>query len=302
MYGTLFALLFSLVLWLAWNHGTGQTPGWQVGLFIMFPRSTLFTLPDALLAQLADFQQFEEIDSTNAEALRQLQAGATGVRLILANGQTAGRGRRGREWHSPAGAGIYLTLSHPFDTRVEGMQSLSLVTAISVRTALARCGVERVRLKWPNDLLVDRKKLAGILLELRPGQDQNYVVFGIGINVALPPGLPATIGQPVTDLHSQLEQGVDRSRVVTELLGVLLPNLQRFADSGFSEFREQWNQYDCYYNEDIVIQRGNHTLIGRSLGIDEAGALRLRTAVGVEIISGGEIFPSLRPAGFEGKP
>lgn len=253
------------------------------------------SLPSALLEALADFSEFESIDSTNAEALRQIQAGKTGTRAFLALSQTAGRGRRGRAWQSPVGAGIYLSLSRPFGAAMRELQGLSLVTALSVRQALQACGANDLQLKWPNDLLANKKKLAGILLELKQCRDESYVVFGIGINLALPPAVLREIGQPATDLQTLIGGAVERTTVVTEVLTGLLANLQRFEQTGFQGFRDDWNRHDCYYNEDIVLQEGEHRHIGKSLGVDTSGALMLQTAEGLITISGGEIFPSLRP-------
>ena len=255
-----------------------------------------YQLPTELTSAFTEVQQFDTIDSTNAEALRQLQAGKTGSFLLLAHTQTAGRGRRGRPWHSPPGAGIYLTLVRPFARSGGELQALSLVTALSVQEALQHCGVANIRLKWPNDLLVDKKKLGGILLELKSAATARYVVFGVGINLKLPAEIRSAINQPATDLHSLSHQGVDKSTVLAAVLQALLGNLQVFEQSAFQPFQARWNALDHYRDQDIVLQVGDHRKIGKSLGVDDTGALLLQTAAGVEKIGGGEIFPSLSPA------
>jgi BirA family biotin operon repressor/biotin-[acetyl-CoA-carboxylase] ligase len=256
-------------------------------------------LPTALREVFAEFSEFEIIDSTNAEALRQIAAGHTGTRVFLARAQSAGRGRRGREWVSPRDAGIYLSVARPFALSPQALQGLSLVTALSVRQALSQCGASGIHVKWPNDLLVANRKLAGILLELKQGAGQNHVVFGIGINLALPPASVAEISQPVTDLQTLMAGAVDRSAIVSALLTELLGHLERFEQDGFQPFREQWNRHDRYCNEDIVLQEGEQKHLGKSLGVNDFGALLLQTADGIVTINGGEIFPSLRPAAPE---
>lgn len=241
-----------------------------------------------------DIQLLDEIDSTNAEALRQLQAGKTGDWIILANSQTAGRGRRGRHWVSPSGAGIYLSVVKQFTLAADALQGLSLVTALSVQQSLSSLGIKGLQLKWPNDVLHQKKKLAGILLELHQGEPVNHVVFGIGVNLVLPEDSRRQIDRPVTDISSIHASVPDSSTIVAAILEELRINLQDYARAGFKPFADNWNGKDCYLNVDIVIQNGETRTIGRSLGVDESGALIMQTAVGRQVLNGGEIFPSLR--------
>ena len=258
-----------------------------------------YQLNAELLEALTEIQQFVEIDSTNLEAIRLLDAGSTGNILLLAHSQSDGRGRRGKSWHSPPGAGIYMSLVRPFAVSTQALQALSLVTALSVHEALAECGIVGIQLKWPNDLLVNRKKLAGILLELKTRKNQHHVVFGIGINLKLPAAALAEIAQPATDIASISPHPVNKSVLVNTVLTVLMKNIQEFERSAFNSFYTRWNALDYYLNQDIVLQVEQTQKIGKSLGVDDSGALLLQTAAGIETINGGEIFPSLRPAGHE---
>ena len=128
-------------------------------------------------ADLGEVILFEEIDSTNAESLRLLKAGKTGSWIVLAQSQIAGRGRSGRTWSSYKGAGIYLSLVRRFTLAADALQSLSLVTAISLHAALTALGVQNLQLKWPNDVLHEKRKLAGILLELHKMESTLHVVL-----------------------------------------------------------------------------------------------------------------------------
>ncbi|HIA59121.1 MAG TPA: biotin--[acetyl-CoA-carboxylase] ligase [Gammaproteobacteria bacterium] len=245
-------------------------------------------------ADLGEVILFEEIDSTNAESLRLLKAGKTGSWIVLAQSQIAGRGRSGRTWSSYKGAGIYLSLVRRFTLAADALQSLSLVTAISLHAALTALGVQNLQLKWPNDVLHEKRKLAGILLELHKMESTLHVVFGVGINLDLPAQAVKEIGRPVTDLNSLADNEVNTEELVALFINALLPNVINFEATGFSPFQDDWNRLDCYINHDIVIQNGNERIIGKSLGVDNSGAQLMQTATGRQTIIGGEIFPSLR--------
>lgn len=257
-------------------------------------------IQDALAVEISnlidDIQVFDEIDSTNLESLRQIKAGRHGTLLIVADAQTAGRGRRDRQWVSPAGSGIYLSLSRSFGNDANALQCLSLVAALSVLNAAETLGASGLQLKWPNDVLAGRNKLAGILLELQTTDSGKYLVIGIGLNLSLPKEARALIDRPVTDLATVLEgkrDCPDAAIVAAEIVSQLQRNILMFEEQGFSPFMKMWNFYDKYLDRDIVIQAGNSRTIGKSLGVDENGALILQSASGRELITGGEIFPSL---------
>lgn len=235
---------------------------------------------------------FDEIDSTNLESVRRIKSGRKGTRLIVAHAQTAGRGRRSRQWLSPTG-GVYMSLSRGFTAEPQSMQALSLVTALSVLVAARRLGAADLQVKWPNDILSGKHKLAGVLLELRCEQDGNYLVFGIGLNLRLAPEAVAAIDRPVTDLATIVGEVLEPPTVIAAIASQLLTDIQKFEDQGFAPFQNPWNRYDRYLNQDIVIQSGGQRIIGKSLGVDQEGALILQSAAGRQLITGGEIFPSL---------
>ena len=245
-------------------------------------------------ADLGEIILFEEIDSTNAESLRLLKAGRTGSWIVLAQSQTAGRGRGGRTWSSYPGAGVYLSLVRRFTLDADALQSLSLVTAISLHAALTALGVQNLQLKWPNDVLHEKRKLAGILLELHKLGSSLIIVFGVGRKRHLPSQEVKEIGRQVTDLNSLTANEVNKEELVALFINALLPNVINFEERGFSPFQDAWNRLDCYINHDIVIQNGGQRIIGKSLGVDTSGAQLMQTATGRQTIIGGEIFPSLR--------
>lgn len=243
---------------------------------------------------LEEIQLFEEVDSTNAEAIRQIQAGNTANRLVVARSQSAGRGRRGRSWLSPLDAGVYMSVMKQFTLQPNALQGLSLLTALSLKEALNGLGISGLKLKWPNDILFQNKKLAGILLELQQRDRHCYLVFGIGLNIALPAELTQEIDRPVTDITSIADDIPENNRIVATVINELCSNLVEYEKSGFSSFQESWNESDSYLNSNIEIHNGEKRIIGKSLGVDSNGALLLQTVTGLQSINGGEVFPSLR--------
>jgi len=183
-----------------------------------------------------------------------------------------------------------------FDADLSQLQALSLVTALSVAQAVDALGGEPVQLKWPNDILVGNKKLAGILLETTGNHEQPAIVFGIGINLRLPQQVVEELGRPVTDLSAEFGSEINTAQLVAGICNHLFPNLQTHAQQGFIAFQDEWNSRDRYLHCDVILANGNERNIGRAQGVDAQGALLLQTASGISTVSGGEIFPSLYEA------
>ena len=245
-------------------------------------------------SKLNEIYTHRALDSTNSEAVRILESGKTGIQLIVANLQTKGRGRRGRSWVSPEGGGLYMSLLHPVSGDIGEVQALSLVSALSVHQSLTQKKVSALKVKWPNDLLVGKKKLAGILLELHTFEGSTYIVFGIGVNYSFDEIQKANIDRPVTDLRGLLDDLPMREELVANICSDLLKNIERFSAKGFEPFQSSWNHYDHYFGSDIVIENGRFRYIGKSLGVDQKGVLVLETTEGERLISAGEIIPTLR--------
>jgi BirA family biotin operon repressor/biotin-[acetyl-CoA-carboxylase] ligase len=235
------------------------------------------------------------LDSTNTEAARKAADGEQSW-LVLAEHQAQGRGRRGRQWVSPFGRNIYMSLLWPFQTGVAALEGLSLVCALVVVKALQRMGGEGFKVKWPNDILFQQRKLAGILLEISGDvSGPCRVVIGIGVNARMPAGAGAAIDQPYSDLAAATDQVIDRNRLAAALINELVAALIEFERHGFAPFREQWMQLDAYAGQSVEIRAGNNSRVGVAAGVDMSGCLLLDTEGGREIISGGEMLPSLRP-------
>jgi len=215
-----------------------------------------------------------ECKSTNQFLLERLVTNQPHNYLVLAEMQTEGRGRRGRNWVSPFASNIYMSLLWTLDISIAEIGGLSLVVAISVAKAIQKCGVSNVMLKWPNDIYVDNKKLAGILLELR-GESNSpcNAVIGIGVNVNMPQESGASIEQEWIDMESALKCSINRNYLVSEILNELIPRLQKFNVHGFNEFRDEWNTLDLLAEKSIKIDGHMSLNEGTAHGVDQYGAL-----------------------------
>lgn len=237
------------------------------------------------------------IDSTNAEAARRAAQGEQSY-LVLAEHQAQGRGRRGRSWVSPFGRNIYMSLLWPFQTGVAALEGLSLVCALVVVKALSRVGCNGFTVKWPNDVLFQQRKLAGILLEISGDvSGPCRVVIGIGINASMPAGAGTAIDQPYSDLAAVTGRVIDRNLLAAALINELVVALTEFQQHGFAPFRDQWMRLDAYAGLPVEIKAGNNSRVGVAAGVDLSGCLLLDTNEGRVTISGGEMLPSVRPLG-----
>lgn len=245
-------------------------------------------LNSAVRAQISSIEIYNTLDSTSAELLRRSDYHEPAV--CLADQQTAGRGRRGRTWHSPAGANLYCSLAWQFSQTPAQLSGLSALTAIATAEALQCLGVN-CGLKWPNDVLWPASstghKLAGILLESSMQKGTTLIVAGIGLNVAMPKNSP--IGQAWIDLQQILQQIPERNFLVAGLLNVLVPWYQQVAADDWPDLARLWDQYDVYKDQQVQLLSTQKTLTGRALGIDQQGALRLANKNGQQTIHHGEL-------------
>lgn len=234
------------------------------------------------------------IGSTNTVAMERAQQGAP-VYLVLAEHQSQGRGRRGRNWVSPFGRNLYLSMVWSFQNGVAALEGLSLLVALIVVRALNRLGVQGLALKWPNDVLLDGSKLAGILLEVQGDMTGPCrVVIGIGLNVEMPRAAASQIDQAFSDLQAT---GVplDRNHIAATLVDELFRGLDSFNTLGFAPCREEWEALDLYKGREVEVHSGSSSIRGIVKGVDDRGALLLNTESGLRVINGGEVIPSLRP-------
>jgi BirA family biotin operon repressor/biotin-[acetyl-CoA-carboxylase] ligase len=228
------------------------------------------------------------IDSTNQYLLERLDSLQSGDACI-AEYQQAGRGRRGRQWFSPFGANLYLSMYWRLEQGPAAAVGLSLVIGIVMAEVLRELGAEDVRVKWPNDLYLNDRKLAGILVELtgKTG-DAAQIVIGAGINLAMRNVATDVINQGWINLQ---EAGIeiDRNALAVTLLQKLRAALILFEQEGLVPFLSRWEALDNYLNRQVKLIIGDREIYGISRGINEQGALLLEQDGMIKPWVGGEI-------------
>jgi BirA family biotin operon repressor/biotin-[acetyl-CoA-carboxylase] ligase len=229
-----------------------------------------------------------ETGSTNADLLARLDA-LDGPLLRIAENQTAGRGRAGRSWLSRPGAALMFSLAWRFKGPLHRMSGLPMAVGVALAETIASLGVP-VQIKWPNDLLRDGKKLAGILVETqaarKDGDGAVWAVIGVGINLLMPDELEEQIGRAVAAAPWLAK--MDRNDLMAALLSRLAAVLAEFDDTGFAPFVDRWNLLHAWHGQDVVIlDNGDVLRQGRAAGVDALGRLLLDTDQGrVEVLSG----------------
>ncbi|MGM7284897.1 bifunctional biotin--[acetyl-CoA-carboxylase] ligase/biotin operon repressor BirA [Pseudomonas guariconensis] len=235
----------------------------------------------------------ETIDSTNAEALRLIARGESAPFLVLAEQQTAGRGRRGRQWVSPFAENLYYSLVLRVEGGMRQLEGLSLVVGLAVMRTLQVFGLDAAGLKWPNDVLVGERKIAGILLELvGDPADVCHVVLGIGINVNMQSN--DRVDQQWTSMKREVGGSIDRNRLVAQLNQQLQHELARHRRYGFAAFQEEWEQANLWQGRTVSLIAGSNRIDGVMLGVDGLGALRLEVEGVEKSFSAGELSLRLR--------
>lgn len=239
----------------------------------------------------------DSIDSTNDFLLKNLmiqQEKNTHIFVVAAELQTAGRGRLGRTWYSGLGDSLTFSLRWHFNRSISELSGLSLVIGIAIVRVLISFSIKDVSLKWPNDILFHRSKLAGILIELR-GEvlGSSCAVIGVGINFNLSNKIKATIEQEVTDLFTITGEYIDRNVILGALLSELLDILIAFEKYGFVHFKKEWVSYHAFEGKRVYLTLPNGSVIeGVVDGINDTGELFLITAVGRNSYNAG--YVSLR--------
>lgn len=242
----------------------------------------------ALLSRL-DFHG--SVGSTNSLAMELAQQGDGHGAVVVAEHQSGGRGRRGRSWVSPYAANLYVSFVWEFNGGAAALEGLSLAVGVAMVEGLESIGVTGCRLKWPNDLLVDGKKMGGILLEMTGDvSGQCAVVIGVGLNVQMPGNAARDIDQDWTDAVTVSgSTDLNRNEILAALLNSLLPAMETFAQGGFSAFHTRWSVLDAHAGESVDLFLGENRVTGIARGVDEQGALKLETDEGIKVFHGGEV-------------
>lgn len=228
------------------------------------------------------------VDSTNSELMRRARAGQTDPVLLVAERQTAGRGRLGRSWTSEVeGVGASLTFSLGLPLAPASWSGLSLAVGVSVAQSLH----PSLQLKWPNDIWLLNRKVGGILIETASTGAQRYVVVGVGLNI-MPrewAGVGAGLSTPPACVQD-VQPGMDAAMALQRLVEPLVRTVQQFEQHGFAPFQAAFARLDLLAGRDVTLSGGG---TAHALGVDEQGGLRVRGPDGLQTISSSEV--SVRP-------
>ncbi len=228
------------------------------------------------------------IDSTNQYMMAQLERWQKGE-CLLAETQTAGRGRRRRHWHSPFGSQFIMSMYWRLDDGPSAAMGLSLAIGVAVVQALESAGYRDLSLKWPNDIYMARRKLAGILVEMSAAVGGIcHLVIGVGVNLNLPDAVIAQLDQPCAHLAEQ-SVVVERNQLSATIIRALRNALILFEQQGLTAFLTEWNRLDIFMQQPVKVLLGNQVLHGIYCGIDGQGNMLLQDHEGMHKFVGGEI-------------
>lgn len=262
--------------------GTGPHPVGERGGHILWPAEAIW---EAVVPDLPGFtvEVLPEVDSTNSELMRRARAGQTDPVLLVAELQTAGRGRLGREWLGGTANVTSLTFSLGLPLAPVSWSGLSLAVGLSVAQSLH----PDLRLKWPNDIWLGMRKLGGILIETASFGDLRYVVVGVGVNLG--PREGSGLSTPPAWLQ-ELQPGMDAPLALEQIVAPLIKAIRQFETLGFAPFQAGFNALDTLAGRSVSLSDG---IQGTAQGVDETGALLLHTAQGLRKVTSSEV--SVRP-------
>ena len=232
---------------------------------------------------------FPIIDSTNSYLMRAHAAGSIHKHVCLAECQLAGRGRRGRQWVSPFGDNIYVSIGWECAGGVGKLQGLSLAVGVALVEQLRQMGVQGLQLKWPNDVLINAKKVCGILVEsISVSPEQSKVIVGVGLNVTA--WQSNVVMQPHTHLRAH-GLSVSKQFLAVTVIQVLAELLGCFPQQGFGMWQQRWSELDAYSNKLINIIGANKEILleGVAQGVTEDGCLRVLAEDGLHNVSYGDV-------------
>lgn len=231
------------------------------------------------------------VDSTNTVLAERLRVGAAAPEFCTAEIQTAGRGRQGRRWISGLGRSLVLSVSWRFPAgSSDALSGLSLAVGVALAEALAAGGFEAVMLKWPNDLVIHGRKLAGILVEAsHSGSNAIACVIGVGFNLDLAPADSGRIDQPWTDFATVFGRVPARSELAAQAAGAILDACERYRDGGLAPFLDRWHERDALRGRPVRSLSGGAPIEGIARGIDSDGALLVEGPTGIARCRSGEV-------------
>ena len=273
---------------LPWQAGADDSVALPWPLELLDAAGLRGALTSATRAGIAGLDVLWSVDSTSSELRRRDATGRPAV--VFAEYQRAGRGRRGRDWLAPPGLNICMSCARTFRGGLRSLAGLSLAVGVMLVEALAAVGVAGVGLKWPNDVLLDGGKLAGILVEADGAVDGACrAIVGVGVNLRVPEAVRVAAGQPVRDLAERPGGSPSRHALAVALVEAMAAGLARFEESGFAAFAEAWARHDVLRGRTLDVQGKQGAWRGTGAGVDAQGALRLATPTGLRVVDSAEV-------------
>ena len=259
----------------------------------LLDQSKIYSALNLEVAQrISSFKLFDQINSTNSFLMSEVGQSFDSGSICIAEHQTAGKGRRGREWVSPFGSNIYLSLLWHFSSGPSAISTLSLVMGVAVVRALGQFNIEGIGLKWPNDIYWQGKKLGGILVEVTGEADGPCTaVVGLGLNLSLSENVAKNISQDWVDLQ-QIMRGtkLSRNHLAAILINELINIIATYELVEFNTYLDEWRSYDCLRGEMATLYFGKRQFQGEVRGIDDQGMLLLKNAAGeIKAYASGEV-------------
>jgi len=277
----------------------------QLGIEVFSVRGRGYKLPHALtfleeqvvlnalraLGHTFKLEIHDHIESTNTYLMRKASDELDHATCVAANLQTQGRGRRGRNWQAGLGASLTFSLLWRFQCGAAALSGLSLAIGLALVRTLHAMDIKQAQLKWPNDILINREKVAGILIELQGDMEgPSTAVIGVGINLRLPENIKKQIEQPVTDLASASTHPIDPNKLLSALLGQLAEVLKEFEQNGLTNLCEEWTNHHAYHLQPVrILMPDGREITGVVQGITEDGNLLVNTEHGLQKFISGEI-------------
>lgn len=233
----------------------------------------------------------DHLESTNSYLMKKASTGEAHATCVAANLQSKGRGRRGRQWQAGLGASLTFSLLWRFQCGASALSGLSLAVGVALIRTLHTLGIQQAQLKWPNDVLIGGEKLAGILIELQGDMEgPSAAVIGVGVNLNLPSKIKNQIDQPATDLNGLAIKPINPNQLLGILLKDLASVLSSFEQDGFAKVRAEWLKYHAYHQKPVrMLHPDGRETVGTAIDVAEDGILLVKTALGEQRFSSGEI-------------
>ena len=237
-----------------------------------------------LIQQRVDCVFFDSIESTNDYLIAQPFQEV--IQLCIAREQTQGKGQHGRVWCSQKDGSVLFSIRQNFDVSCD-LSGLSLVVALAIVKSLEEaCTIERLSIKWPNDIYFGDKKLSGILLENQLHGDKQSVVIGVGVNYALGENLGCET--PWIDLTTISDSVTNITALTAAIINTILAYVKRFEKNGFEDFQSEWVAYDMLKGQRAKVERASNPFAGEVMGVNSKGALLISNENGIEVMYSSE--------------